>query len=414
VPETQSAQNAPQATQITTLSNGMRVASLETFGEASSVALTVAAGSKYESSAKGVSQLVGQIAFKATESRSHLRLVRDLEDLGASWSAESGRENITYSLDCLRSNVNGALSILAESVTSPHLSSWQLAEQKSPLAAQVGNYSTQPQAVLTEALHAAAFGDSSAMGSSQYPSSDALAALTIDDVAAFRADTFTTPRMVLAASGVDHKSLVAAAESLFGGLPTGAGVAAPADSYVGGETRIAATSGNTYVALGLSAPGAASKDFAALYVLQALLDARLAGAASSFASVYQNSSLFGAYAAVASEDVAGAVSSMTGALKGAASGAAQGDELARAIARVKATVLGQLESRSFAAEYSATTLQSSQAVPTAAALAAGFDAVTAADVQRVAAASVAAGPALASVGDISAVPSVAQVAAQLK
>ena len=35
------------------------------------------------------------------------------------------------------------------------------------------------------------------------------------------------------------------------------------------------------------------------------------------------------------QDVAGAVSSMTGALKGAASGAAQGDELARAIARVK-------------------------------------------------------------------------------
>ena len=64
---------------------------------------------------------------------------------------------------------------------------------------------------------------------------------------------------MLAASGVDHKSLVAAAESMFGGLPIGAGATAAADSFVGGETRIAANSRKTYVALGLNAPGASSK-----------------------------------------------------------------------------------------------------------------------------------------------------------
>jgi len=56
-------------------------------------------------------------------------------------------------------------------------------------------------------------------------------------------ENYTAPRMVLAASGVEHEELLSIAEPLLSDLPNVARPAEPASKYVGGDFRQQSDSG---------------------------------------------------------------------------------------------------------------------------------------------------------------------------
>lgn len=405
-----------QKTIISTLLNGLTVAARETHGEAATIAFSVAAGSRYETSkTQGISQLVEKIAFKSTEKRSHLRFVRDLEDIGAVVSAKGDREAIVYTVEVMRKNVNAALVLLAETIIRPNLTSWQIDEFKESLALDLEDVHTSPQAVLTEAILAAAYGDSSPLGRSMYPSSAGLHRLGAEDAADFRSSYFGASRSALVAIGVDPAEFADWANDHFADFTSGSAVPSATDLFVGGESRVSAESNVTYLALALQAPGTSSKDFAASQVLKSLLGWNLSGAAA-FTAPFANTGLIGAYAAVSggAEDVSAALSNITAALKAAAAAPASDDVFARAAIKARASAVSPLDTRSALAGSIAKSLLVSHAAPDAAAVNAAFATVTSADVQRVAAAALASPVALASVGDISIVPSVRNVQSLLR
>ena len=79
------------------LDNGLRVASQETYSQAATIGLYVNAGSRFETeSNQGVSHLMEHMAFKSTDSRSHLKFVRDIEDYGAEVYAAFTRYILLY------------------------------------------------------------------------------------------------------------------------------------------------------------------------------------------------------------------------------------------------------------------------------------------------------------------------------
>ena len=55
-------------------------------------------------------------------------------------------------------------------------------------------------------------------------------------------ENYTAPRIVLAASGVDHDELVSIAEPLLSDIPSVTGTTRPKSTYVGGEYRRTADS----------------------------------------------------------------------------------------------------------------------------------------------------------------------------
>lgn len=346
-----------------------------------------------------------KLAFTATSSRSHLRMVRDLEDLGATVGCASDREKTVYSVEVLRSNAAAALALLGEAVVAPAASDWQVAEQKASLSCQLTALQAQPQVVLTEALMQAAFGDNSPLGQSMYPSTGGLASLGAEAVAAFRQETHCGARAALSLVGADS-SVLSAAQAAFGGLPSGAAAAPAADTFVGGEARVSADCASTFVALGF----AASSDLASLAVLQQLLARRL-GDSSAFLLPLTagGTGVLGVYAAAASTSagaVPAAVEAAVAALKAAAAAPAAGDEFAAAAAR--AATLAADDRRSALAASRAAQLLSAHA---AAAL--DLASATPETVQRAAAAAVGGPLAMASVGDTSVVPRAAAVAAAL-
>ena len=60
--------------------------------------------------------LLDPLCFQSTANRSHQRLVRDVENIGANTAAIAGRENIIYSGESLRMNAPHLLEIMADSI----------------------------------------------------------------------------------------------------------------------------------------------------------------------------------------------------------------------------------------------------------------------------------------------------------
>ncbi|KAJ0703758.1 putative quinol--cytochrome-c reductase, Mitochondrial processing peptidase [Helianthus annuus] len=83
----------PGKTKITTLSNGIKIASESSSVKPASIGLYVNSGSIYETPTSfGVTHLLERMAFKSTYNRSHLRVVREVEAIGGNVTASCSRE----------------------------------------------------------------------------------------------------------------------------------------------------------------------------------------------------------------------------------------------------------------------------------------------------------------------------------
>ena len=105
---------------LTTLSNGPKIASEDTGGASLAVGMYVAAGSKNENPyTTGAAHLLERMAFKATRNRTAFRVTREAEVIGANLLASASREQMAYTVDCLKTNLPEAVELLADTVMNP-------------------------------------------------------------------------------------------------------------------------------------------------------------------------------------------------------------------------------------------------------------------------------------------------------
>ncbi|CAM9424338.1 unnamed protein product, partial [Heterosigma akashiwo] len=269
-PETSASAPSKLGTQTATLSNGVQVIASQTAGQSSSISVFVGAGSKYESSSDaGSALMLKTMAFKQTTERSDLRICRDLEDVGATPESAAGREHVSYTVSCLPEAVGTALEAVAETVLSPKLANWEVQELKAVANSQIEAATSNPSTVLSELLHAAAYGEESAMGHSFY---SPVSKITGDSLKSFREKLYVGSNITLVGVNVGLDELKASAEPLFAGAASGSAAAAAASPYLGGELRMKADSPYTYLALAHEVA-----DPAAAAALKAILDAKLRG-----------------------------------------------------------------------------------------------------------------------------------------
>lgn len=185
--------------QVSKLANGLTFASVDRNGAAASVGVYAKAGSRYEA-LPGTAAMLQQAAFFTTQKRSTAKLYRDIEDMGASVSASNGREVFAYNGSALRGNVDGLVSVLSEVVTQPKLWSWEIDEAKQLAAELNAERAADPKNAALEAVHAAAFGESSPLGHSRFASSDDLEGVSAETLRAFLGQRFSANKMVIAAT----------------------------------------------------------------------------------------------------------------------------------------------------------------------------------------------------------------------
>lgn len=393
----------------------------------------------------GVSHLLEHLGFKRTQSRSHAQLVRELEDIGALPTASSGREQIIYTVDLLRDNVERGLELLADAVLNADPSADDIEGIKAIMAIQTQDLLDNPPALLQEFIHAAAYGRDSPLGRPLQCPLDKIDALSLDTMREFRSKYFVAENMVLAGSGVEHDALVKYADKFFSKVPKGVSSAPSAAAqpivYTGGiETIPDAQAELSYAALAFPmAGGWHHDDLVPVCVLHTLLgggDSFSAGgpgkgmysrlytsvlnrfywveSAFAFSSIHADAGLVGIYGACLPSHTSNLVALLCNQLLSVANRSVEPIELQRAKNQLKSSVLMNLESRMILYEDIGRQLLTYGLRESPEVVCAKIDAVTADDIQRVMVEAMAHKPSLVYSGDLAQFPQYEQVVAGLE
>ncbi|KAH6803126.1 Insulinase family protein, partial [Perilla frutescens var. frutescens] len=262
----------PGKIRITTLPNGLKIASETSATPVASIGLHVDCGSIYETPASfGATHLLERMAFKSTTNRSHLRIVREVEAVGGNVSASGSRENISYTYDALKSYVPQMVELLVDCVRNPAFLDWEVSEQLHKVSDDISESSKNPQHLLLEAIHSTGY--SGPYANALLASESAVNHLNSTVLEEFVSENYTASRMVIAASGVDHDKLLEYAEPLLSDLPVVSRPSVPKPIYTGGDFRRQGDTGVTHFALAFELPGGwiNEKDAVTLTVLQILM-----------------------------------------------------------------------------------------------------------------------------------------------
>eukprot|EP01134_Creolimax_fragrantissima_P007630 CFRG7630T1 len=259
--------------EISTLSNGLKVASLENYGATSAVGLVTGAGSRYESSAnRGVSSLNRQMAFKSTDESTQFSVVRELEHLGARLTSSTSREYATTQAVASRDNLSTCVDVLADDFKNRLFLGWEITQAKNEMKIQSANEVGNGAFQVIEAVHAASF-QTGGLGKPLTPASYQVASLSAKSLSDFSKAAHVTSNSVLVGVGCQHNELVSAAEAAFAGAKSGAKAELPAAKFTPSDVRVSAGGSATYIAVGFEGKAINSAEAPIIAVIQHALGA---------------------------------------------------------------------------------------------------------------------------------------------
>lgn len=429
IPEAVGLPTEQPKTEMTTLSNGIKVASEDIPGATTTIGLYVDCGSIYENGySMGASHLLEYMAFKSTMNRTHLRLVREIEGIGGNVMASASREQMAYTVDTTKATVPEALEILCDAVLNPKFEPWEVQEQVKKMEEDLKNFGDNPQTTLLESLHSAAY--QGALGRPLIAPKDVVGNLNADLLREFCQVHYVAPRMVLSAAGVGHSELLKLAEPLVSSVPDGPVFEEPGSQYIGGDWRQFAAGPMTHAVLAFEFAGGWRdvKGSVAMTVLQYLM-----GGGGSFSaggpgkgmhsrlytrvlnqhhwvhnctavtSIYNNSGLVGIFATAESSHTEEMIAVLCREMEAVATEITL-EELERAKAAAKSSVLMNLESRAVVCEDIGRQILTYGHRKPIDGFISEIEAITAADIKNAVQKLLKSPPTLATLGDIGYVP----------
>lgn len=218
--------------QCTNLPNKMTVASAESGAAVSRVSIVYRAGSRHETADNlGASHVLRAAAGLSTKTATTFGITRNLQQVGASLTATSDRETITYTVAVTKDELETGLKYLEAAATGQVFKPWELADLTAMVKADIARVPTEVQAV--ESLHKAAF--HGGLGNSVFCPSYNAGKHSSETMQHFVASNCTTGRAAVAGVGVDHQLLVGFAQSL--NLESGGSADSKVDSFNSSEIR---------------------------------------------------------------------------------------------------------------------------------------------------------------------------------
>lgn len=259
-----------------TLPNGLRIFVLEdhrlpTF----TCSLSLKAGTLFEPK-PGVAEVTATMLNEGTKGKSALQFATLIEDLGANLNARAGSERATLSVSGLSENSDKLIDLLAETLLSPAFPEERLSRIKFRSGAQTAQRNTNANALASRLLSQTLYGET------PYARTDAarqqIAAVTREDIVAFH-DKFYQPNgAILAISGdVNANAIVSKITKAFADWKSGSTPPAlpPADFKPKEATRIylvdRPNSAQTVLLFGNIAISRTSPDYIPLVVANRIL-----------------------------------------------------------------------------------------------------------------------------------------------
>jgi len=430
VPASTGPKNITRAAKVTTLANGLKVASLTSTDLGASVGLFVNVGSRNETRANsGVTHFLKYTAFTSTTEKPGYQVTREFEAAGATFTATAGREHLIFSSE-LPPNKVGEVVPLITGMLRPKFAYHEVAAQAETVREDVERLEHDTVSSLFELVHRQAY-RSKGLGQPLVAIKDNIHHINQDTLAKFVTDNYGTNQSVFVGVGFDHDELVKAVEKATSNIQSHSSSekSVEASKYAGGESLVTAT-GHTHLALAFEGVSlkADSKDALALGVLQHILGSVLNGnagsqvgtgitsrlavnilpnntgsaALSAFNFSYTDSGLFGVYAETRESPsrLVQSIAEEFGKLRSNVGA----EELARGKAAFKLSLYDQGSRRTPALEFIGNQVIASGKAVTPEEYAAQVDSITVEDVARVAKKVFSTRPTFVAIGDVSSLP----------
>lgn len=149
--------NAP-ATEVTTLPNGLRVASEGSHGETATIGVWIGAGSRYETAQNnGAAHFLEHMAFKGTAKRTQQQLELEIENMGGHLNAYTSREQTVYYAKVFKKDVPRAVDILSDILQNSKLDEAAIERERDVILREMEEVNKQPEEVIFDRLHETAY-----------------------------------------------------------------------------------------------------------------------------------------------------------------------------------------------------------------------------------------------------------------
>jgi len=234
--------NVP-ATEVTTLGNGVRVATEGGHGETATVGVYIDAGSRYEDErTNGVAHFLEHMNFKGTGKRTKTDLEVQVENMGGHLNAYTSREQTVYYAKVLKQDVGAAVDLLSDMLTGSKYDEAAIEAERGVILRELEEIEKMPEEVIFDRLHETAFQGSS-LARTILGSVDNIKSISRNDILDYISTHYTGPRVVVAGAGaIEHEQFVGLADKAFGSLPntpaSGKAVTVPPATWVGSDIRV--------------------------------------------------------------------------------------------------------------------------------------------------------------------------------
>ncbi|KAF9651670.1 hypothetical protein BDM02DRAFT_3178695 [Thelephora ganbajun] len=313
-------------TQTTTLLNGLTVATeSHPHAQTATVGVWIDAGSRAETDAtNGTAHFLEHMAFKGTGRRSQHALELEVEDIGAHLNAYTSREQTVYYAKSFKKDVPKAVDIISDILQNSKLDASAVERERDVILREQQEVDKQLEEVVFDHLHSVAFQGQSLGRTILGPKANILS-IKRDDLSNYIKINYTADRMVLVGTGaVDHQELVSLAEKHFSSLPVSPNpiplgrLSHSKTEFTGSEVRVRNDELPTaHIAIAVEGVGWSSPDYFPMLVMQSifgnwdrslgsssLLSSRLshiissnnlANSFMSFSTSYSDTGLWGIY-----------------------------------------------------------------------------------------------------------------------
>ncbi|KAI1813329.1 ubiquinol-cytochrome C reductase complex CORE protein 2 precursor [Poronia punctata] len=345
---------------------GVKVATRDSRGPTTKLAVVAKAGTRYEP-APGLTVGLEEFAFKDTSSRSAIRITREAELLGGQLTAYHTREALVLEASFLREHIPYFTELLAEVISQTKYTTYEFHEEvERVLHLKQAKLAGDVSALALDAAHSVAFHNG--LGATLYPSPSTPLRGYLDEhaIAEYSGAVYNKSNIALIGDGATGQSLHKWTEQFFKALPSSAtgsslSPSSKASTYYGGEQRTSHSGGNALV---LAFPGSSFGTFKPeIAVLAALfggkpnvkwspgftvLSKATAGSPSVSASAanltYSDAGLLAIQINGAAPLVRKTAEEAVKALKGVAAGSISKEDLTKAIAKAKFDALDASQS----------------------------------------------------------------------
>jgi predicted Zn-dependent peptidase len=203
------------------LPNGLRVI-VEPLREFSSVSIGVwvLTGSRDEQDAQsGITHFIEHLAFKGTPDRDAKRIALEIDSLGGSLNAFTGKEFTSFYTRVLGESLPQAMDILSDIILNCLFDHDNIVKEKDVILQEISMVEDTPDDLIHD-LHCSKFWSGHSLGMPILGTQESLVPLEREDIIAYHEEHFIADRIIVTAAGVlEPENFLAEVSKYFADLP---------------------------------------------------------------------------------------------------------------------------------------------------------------------------------------------------